>query len=519
LVAQNAEDKNSRETPVDQQRVVLGGDGEVVSVRFEVTPAEPGRTTYRLRTAAPAEDRNSRDNQQAVDVEVVGRQSRVLLVAGGPTREYRFLRNQLWRDKDVRIDVLLQSASHGIAQDADQVLDEFPRTREELYQYDAMVAFDPDWAALDVKQTAILEQWVAQEGGGLIAIAGPIHTGSWTRKAETATILDLYPVHFQRRFSLLDESPLAAGTVSPVVFTRDGLEAEFLWLAETAAASQAAWSAFSGIFGCWPVKEAKPGATVYGHYAHPEASVDDKPPIYLAEQFYGSGRVFYLGSGEMWRLRSVDEAYFEVFYTKLIRHVSQGRLLRGSTQGALLVERDRYLLGDMVVVRARLTDASYQPLETPRATLHVTRPDGTTQPVVLNADPARKGMYSGQFTVIQEGAHRLDLPVPESMDQQVTRHLQVKVPDLERDRPQRNDALLSEIARRTGGLYFIGLDAALGHRDREPLIHHLRDCTEVVMQVGSPDPQFARQLTMWLLAFLCSMLCLQWLIRRLCKLA
>ena len=77
-----------------------------------------------------------------------------------------------------------------------------------------------------------------------------------------------------------------------------------------------------------------------------------KEPPYFVEQFYGSGRVFYMGSGEMWRLRRLDPAYFDQFYTKLIRHVSQGRLLRGSSRGVLLPGQDRYLLGNTVEVRA-----------------------------------------------------------------------------------------------------------------------------------------------------------------------
>ena len=106
----------------------------------------------------------------------------------------------------------------------------------------------------------------------------------------------------------------------------------------------------------------------------------------MASQFYGAGQVFYIGSGEMWRLRRVDPAYFEVLYTKLIRHVSQGRILRGSSRGALLVERDRYELGETVVVRARLSDAQHKPLTDDSVTAQLLRPDGTTEPVKLTAE-------------------------------------------------------------------------------------------------------------------------------------
>ena len=78
----------------------------------------------------------------------------------------------------------------------------------------------------------------------------------------------------------------------------------------------------------------------------------------------------------MWRLRAVDETYFEQFYTKLIRHVSQGRLLRGSSRGVLLVGQDRYMLGNTVEVRAQLTNARLEPLDAPSVNLQVIQPDG-----------------------------------------------------------------------------------------------------------------------------------------------
>ena len=184
----------------------------------------------------------------------------------------------------------------------------------------------------------------------------------------------------------------------------------------------------------------------------------------MAGQFYGAGRVFYLGSGEMWRLRALSDSYFEQFYTKLIRHVSQGRLLLGSSRGMLLVDRDRYLLGNTVVVRAQLSNVQFEPLDLPSVMLRVIRPDSTSETLQLAADPARKGMYVGQFTALVEGTYRLEMPVPESDGEQLHGAFRCSVPDLERENPERNDALLSEIASRTGGQYYVGADAVLGVR-------------------------------------------------------
>jgi len=501
------------------QRITLGGRGEVVPVKFDITPGEKGRRMYRLRVKAPPEDTNAGDDQQEVDVEIVDRKTRVLLVASGPTREYVFLRNLLHRDKETDLDVWLQSAADGISQDADKILTSLPSTPQELFEYDAIVAFDPDWTKLDQQQIDLLERWVAEKAGGLIVVAGPVEMDRWVGDAKFAKLRGLYPVEFNRRLSLTEEGRFGSTAAWPLDFTRDGLEAEFLWLADSAPTSQQHWSDFPGVYGYYGVRGAKPGATIYARYSDPESGSTTERPVYLAGQFYGAGRVFYLGSGEMWRLRALEDAYFEQFYTKLIRHVSQGRLLLGSSRGMLLVDRDRYLLGNTVVVRAQLTNAQFDPIEAPSVVVQVVRPDSTSEALTLVADPTRKGMFVGQFTALQEGTYRLELGVPEADNEQLTRRIQVKVPDLERENPERNDALLSEIAKRTGGAYYVGTEAVLGTRGLPALSTQLTDRTEVTYLAGVTDRDFERNWMNGILAVVCGALCLEWLIRRLSKLA
>jgi hypothetical protein len=221
----------------------------------------------------------------------------------------------------------------------------------------------------------------------------------------------------------------------------------------------------------------------------------------------------------MWRLRRLDETYFERFYTRLIRHVSQGRLLRQSSRGVLMVGQDRYVLGKTVPVRAALTNAQLAPLEVPAVALEVFLPDGSAQTVTLRADPSRAGMYAGQLTVLQEGVYRLELPVPESGDERITRRVQVALPDLERQRPQRNGQLLARIAEGSGGRYYDSLEAALGDGAADPLPGRLRDRTKTIILTAGADLLWEETWLRWLMYVLCSLLCLEWLIRRLLKLA
>jgi hypothetical protein len=516
LLSRPAGQENQRDGTLESsQRITLGGRGEVVPVKFDIDPDERGRRVFQLRVKAPPDDSNANDNQQEVDVEIVDRKTKVLLVASGPTREYIFLRNMLKRDKEVSVDVWLQSAAEGASQDADTIITAFPSTPQELFAYDAIVAFDPNWRELDETEVELLERWVAEKAGGLIVLAGPVEMDRWV----LAKLRGLYPVEFNRRLTLFEEGRFGSTTPWPITFTREGLEAEFLWLGDNASSSQQVWSDFPGVYGYYGVKGAKPGAAVYGRYSDPEAATGGELPVYMAGQFYGSGRVFYLGSGEMWRLRALDDRYFEQFYTKLIRHVSQGRLLLGSSRGMLLVDRDRYLLGNTVVVRAQLSDARFEPLDLPSVTLHVVRPDSTSEALQLAPDPGRKGMYVGQFTALVEGTYRLELAVPDTESEVLTRRIQVRVPDIERENPQRNDPLLADLAKRTGGLYYVGAESVLGNRGLPPLVAQLPDKTETTYLAGVIDRDFDFAWMRGLLIFICGALCLEWLIRRLSKLA
>jgi hypothetical protein len=187
--------------------------------------------------------------------------------------------------------------------------------------------------------------------------------------------------------------------------------------------------------------------------------------------------------------------------------------------------------------------------------MQVLAPDGGVRDLTLRADATRPGMYSGQFAVRQEGAYRLVLPVPQSESEELSRRIQVRVPDQERENPQRNDALLSEIAKSTGGVYYVGTAAAVGgegpgvrgqgpgaggrrsevagdglspnpqsairnpqsaNSHPRPVWELLPDRTQISVLPEAPEPLWSNW---WTLGLISGCLCLEWLIRRLAKLA
>ncbi|MCA9146392.1 MAG: VWA domain-containing protein [Planctomycetales bacterium] len=525
----NADDETAQETFEEERRVTLGPDGEIVSLKFDVSPTQQGRRTYRLRVIPPAEDQDPRDNMRSATVQIVERKNRVLLFAGGPSREFRFLRNLLYRDRDTTVVVCLQTGQPGMAQEADDLIYEFPSLANELFEYDCIVAFDPDWNELAEDQIQLLERWVAEKAGGLIVVAGPVHTPRWASRIQANSKIEaikgLYPVIFYSRGSAtLSLGRFAAETPWPLQFTQDGRDAEFLWLEDDSLLSEQAWNSFEGVYGYYAVKDPKPGARVYSRFSDPNTSMDGELPIYMAGHFYGAGRVFFQASGEMWRLRAIQDGYFESYYTKLIRWASQGRLLRDSSRGVLLVDKDRCLLGDSISVQAILTDAQHEPLTASQVTASLVAPDGRRSNLELRKvdDAARAGMYSAQFTAVLEGDYRVELQPPHgAADELLRREVRSRIPALETEQPQRNDALLKDLADKTGGAYYVGFDAALnrGGAGRAPISSLLEPQDQVTYLSGTPDKQFERVLMTWLMGLICGVLCLEWLIRRLSKLA
>ena len=505
---------------IDAADVVLGEDGTLATARFDVPRLEPaGRRELVLRVAVPPGDSAPSDDAQVVEVEVVDRVTQVLLMAGGPSREYQFMRNILDRDKSFAVDVVLGTAAPGVSQDARRILDGFPATAEELDEYDAIVAFDFDWRLLDAAAQARLERWVARESGGLVIVAGSMFAEAWLADPQTTVVRSLHPVDLRRSVAAFDD-PHGREEPMPLVFTPDGRDAEFLWLASSRVASEALWSEFKGFYGCSPATAAKPGATVFARArAAAEGPPGDSSPIALAGQFYGSGTVFFLGSGETWRLRGIDDAAYERFTTQLVRHVSQGRLLRGSRKARLLVERDRYAVGSSVVVRVVSAGGEKEPAAATPVVCQAVGPDGTVVRVPLGPEAARPGVVQGAFVAAREGPWRIEVDLCAGSEEKLSRRIQARLPDRELERPRLDRGVLDQLAALSGGSARYLAGPAWTAAESRALASLIPDRSRREYESGAPDAAFKRRLNTALLATACGLLCLEWIVRRLVRLA
>jgi hypothetical protein len=506
---------------VDTLDAMLAADGELAAIRFDVPGLRaPGSRTLVVRVVPPPEDRTPADDVAAAVIEVVDRVTNVLVMAGGPGREYQFMRNVLHRDASFEVDVLLGTASPGISQDARKIVDGFPPSDEALAAYDAIVAIDFDWQSLEPAAIPRLERWVARQAGGLFLVAGGIHMDAWLGDPGGSALRGLFPVEL-RRPGQVSVSGRGVEEPMPLEFTRDGSDAEFLWLAPTRDASQVIWSEFPGVYSCHPATEAKPGATVYARVAKPGATAGEPRQIYVAGQFYGAGSVLYAGSGELWRLRSVADGAYERLVAQLVRHVSQGRLAQGGRRAKLLVDRDRHPVGGTVQVRVVVADEALLAASAGRPPVcRAVGPDGEASVVPLVAEPDRPGTLVGSFVATREGSWRVEVEaMPGLGDERLERRLQVQLPDRELARPRLDRPLLEQLASITGGTATFPSSGAWKPSDSASLVEKLPDRSRREFETGVADMTFKRQLNTALLAIGCTCLCFEWILRRLAKLA
>jgi hypothetical protein len=284
-----------------------------------------------------------------------------------------------------------------------------------------------------------------------------------------------------------------------------------LQIADKPSENRELWSEqFEGVYRCYPTAGPKAGATVYAHLDDTKLAEAGQKPILLASQMYGSGKSLYLGSGETWRLRALSNTYHERLWTKLIREAGEGRRSKGRSPVNLSLEKE-VKLGTNVRLEAEVLDATFQPTELESVKVHLFDPEGNEvfpEPL-LYPEPNRPGEYVGDFRVTELGWYTLRLPIP-GTESYREESVEVIFPGLEDADTEQAVAKLADLSRQTGGRYFPIENAA------KELPALLQDKHKIVPVDQQIETLWDRQ---WVLYALVAVLSVEWLTRKLLKLA
>jgi len=431
--------------------LVLLRAGKQQRETFTFKPRTPGKHTYTVHVRPLHGEFVEANNTASALIQIIKDKIKVLYVEGGPRWEYRFLKNALVRDESLLVSCLLASAEYGFIQEGTLRTDRFPNSPEDLFKYNVVILGDVDDTMFTTRQIDLMKEFVERLGGGMVFLSGERHM---PRAYRTTGLGAMIPVVYDAGRDVgVNRAP--KGLVRPFrpVLTEAGKEHPITLLAEDQTESERLWRMLPGLFWHFPVTRAKPGAMTL--LVHPTQSRAGKPIPLLVASFYGAGRVLYLGIDETWRWRyGKEDEHFYRFWGQIIRYLRAGRQVGQGQRYSITTYKPEYMVGEQIIIRARLLDRSYRPVALKGAEAAVALPGGEDVKVPL--EPTQPGVYEGQTRAIRAGMHevRLIQPRPELQGEKAAYSFLVKRTDVEFRDTRADHMALTRLAQTSGGKFF-----------------------------------------------------------------
>lgn len=505
------ETDGSRSAPVSVARVsakIPEGGGRARAA-FSRSVTEPGRYVYTVKAETQENELSEDDNQlESQVVKVLHREKvRVLLIAGAPTWEYRMVEKLLQREENMLVSCWLQTLDEGRAQEGTRPITRLPANKEELFWYDVVLMFDPNPQEFDAEWLDLLKQFAGEHAGGVLYMAGPKYTGVFLTNQRTKALREILPVRFGDIAAIEMVSWLTTNSQAwPLKVAPSAVDHPVMSFFGERARTLKRWETLPGIFWSFPAVDIKPTAQALLEHSDPALRSVEGPRPLLVTGRYGPAQVVYLGFNGTWRWRKVGNQaeFFDKFWVQTVRHLVEGRSLEGRRRGVMQTDRDRYEIGDRVVLTARLQDPSYQPLVADKVEVLLTSPGDPDATVTMLPSPTQPGAFETTFAPRKIGAHSLKLKVPGSEDLQLEAPFQVELPSAETNQVWLNTPLMEDLAQLSGGKVFTPAQVA-------DVAAAISEKPQVVEIRGQPTPLWDSQPVLWVLV---ALLCVEWFVRK-----
>ena len=155
---------------VDRDEVMISSDTFLHRVQFRQEALEIGRHEYVIRATPLTDERVTSNNAAQVAVDVIEQDIAVLLADRFARWEHRYLRNLLKRDERTEYDEVLFEPPP-VRGRSDRAAG-LPDTLEQWSRYRVVILGDLAPEHLSQKQQEQLEQYVGEQGGAIVLIAG-----------------------------------------------------------------------------------------------------------------------------------------------------------------------------------------------------------------------------------------------------------------------------------------------------------------------------------------------------------
>lgn len=438
-------------------------------------PIATGDVKLKLIVPKLGVERFGDNNSLEASIAIRKEQLRVLVIESVPRWEYRYLRNALERDPGVDANYLLFHPDLQKPGAGKGYLAAFPGN-EALTAYDVVFLGDVGIGTnqLTAEQCAALQKLVRDQASGLVLLPG---ARGHQLTLVNSQLADLFPIVF-------DEAQLRGwGSATPGKFalTDAGTRSLLTKLEDTDEASARVWSALPGFQWHAAALRAKAGSEVLATHGS-ETTRFGRVPL-IVTKTYGAGKILFMGADGAWRWRrGVEDKYHYRFWGQVVRWMAYQRNMASGDRMRLFYSPDRPKRGDVLTLNANVMSASGEPLRDGTVVAQIESPAG--RPTSVRLIPAGEeawGLFTGTFTPVESGEHRVRLSSAES-GTMLDAVIAVQGTAREKTGQAARYDVLREIAQITKGRFIPALDLAAVQK--------------AVASLPEPEPQ-ERRVPLW----------------------
>ena len=488
-------------------------ENQAMLARFQLKPPRPGVLHYRVRIAPASQEEifenpdASREstlanNDRIITVNRDAHQYRILYVCGRPNWEHKFLNRALADDDRLHLVSLVRIAKKEAkfefrakgtgssnplyrafkegesdaevtesyddpvlvrlnTRDAEELAGGFPKTREELFQFEAVIIDDLEAEFFTHDQMTLLDRFVSERGGGLLMLGGrdSFKNGNW----DGTPVADGLPVYIDR----VDSPPTGEMAWK---LTREGWLEPWMRVRDNEDDEQERLGSAPLLNILSPVRSVKPGARVL---AEVESVREESYPAVVVQQ-YGRGRTGAVLVGDLWRWFMHDASTEADDAGKTWRQTMRWLVADVPKPLEVAVETDPSGTYLQACLEVHVRDREFRPRDGARVEIEITQPDGTA--VTIDAQPSLRepGLFEATHMCRIPGPYHAKVRVPGS-DEEPTRLTEIgwaSEPNArEFESAQVNHKYLETIARESGGevIEVSELDASVASLSRRDL--------------------------------------------------
>jgi uncharacterized membrane protein len=370
---------------------------------------------------AAGEELTKSNNDASAITHVLDAQINALYVDGYPRWEFRYLKNELIREKTVNVSSLLLSADDDFSQDADPAIEKdgrlifpgpitrFPETAEELSKYDILYIGDVDPTYFSPTQQKLIIDFVGN-GGGICWIAGTMYNPEAYRDTPLSVLLPIIPDELDPRARVMAPADNYAFNL---VLTAAGRDSNLFRFFDDPELNVKQMAELPEMYWYKPVLGAAPAAEVLA--VHPTRTQGGNPMPLIVTGHYKRGRTVFSGVADTWRWRRYNgEPLFQSYWLQMSRLLYRNKALGQSKQVELAAESSDVEVGNSLKATLDVKDPTLlaqMPAQIPVLLMDKKTPGGgplgTLTLVRTGTSPAH---FEGSLTATQVGDYQLLIP-------------------------------------------------------------------------------------------------------------